>query len=326
MSDVKITVADSGTENLGKSSLTGAVIVGVEGSERSADALALGDLLAAQLEAGLRIVHTHSYGVLSSLLGEGHYEGLVRDVYRETLRQVQAQIGEGREREMIVIGADSPAAGLIRIAERERATLIVVGSTQRSGLGRVRPGSVGDRLLSGASPPVAIAPRGYAEGGKPLTVIACAYDGSEESESRLALEWAAGLAEAAECHLKVISVYTPQPFGNLPGEGAISVESVNSTLSRELANAQRDAIDACGREAESVLRRGDAAKVLEQVSQDVDLMVMGSRGYGPLRAVVLGSVSQYVSRNAACPVVVCPRGAVPDTGNLDIHSFGNRTH
>lgn len=114
-----------------------------------------------------------------------------------------------------------------------------------------------------------------------------------------------------KCRLKVISVYTPQPFGHLPADGAISVESVNSALSRQLAQAQRDAISACDHKAEGVLRRGDAAKVLEQASQEADLLVIGSRGYGPSRAVLLGSVSQYVLRNAACPVVVCPRSATP---------------
>ncbi|MBS1892402.1 MAG: universal stress protein [Actinobacteria bacterium] len=316
--DPRSTAAGSGSGIAGQPSSRGTVIVGVEGSERSADALALGDLLAARLEAGLLIVHTHSYGALSSLLDAGHYESLVREVYEETFRQVQAQIGEGREREMLVISADSPAAGLIRVAERDRALLIVVGSTQRSGLGRVRPGSVGDRLLSGASTPVAIAPRGYAEGGRPLTTIACGYDGSEESQ--LALEWAAGLAKAAECHLKVVSVYTPQVFGSLAGGGAISVESVNSMLARELADAQRDAIAVGTDEAEGILRRGDAAKVLEQVSRETDLLVMGSRGYGPFRAVLLGSVSQSVSRDAACPVVFCPRGAVPSGADEDNHA------
>jgi nucleotide-binding universal stress UspA family protein len=269
-------------------------------------------LLADQLDLGVRIVHTHSYGALSSILDDGHYESLVREVYQETFRQVQALIGKDRERDMRLISADSPAAGLMGIAEREEAEVIVVGSTHRSGLGRVRPGSVGDRLLSGSSTPVGIAPRGYAEEKTSLAVVACAFDDSPESH--LALEWATGLAQAAGSRLEVISVYTPQPFGHLTAGGAISVESVNSALSRQLAQAQRDAISACGHEAESVLRRGDAAKVLEQASEEADLLVMGSRGYGPLRAVLLGSVSQYVLRNAACPVVVCPRSATPSDG------------
>jgi hypothetical protein len=39
------------------------------------------------------------------------------------------------------------------------------------------------------------------------------------------------------------------------------------------------------------------------------LLLLGSRGYGPLRAVLLGGVSHVVVREAACPVIVLPRGA-----------------
>jgi nucleotide-binding universal stress UspA family protein len=41
----------------------------------------------------------------------------------------------------------------------------------------------------------------------------------------------------------------------------------------------------------------------------VDLLVAGSRGYGPLHAVVAGSVSRHLAHHAACPVLVVPRGA-----------------
>jgi hypothetical protein len=44
------------------------------------------------------------------------------------------------------------------------------------------------------------------------------------------------------------------------------------------------------------------------VTDNLDLLVCGSRGYGPLRAVLLGSVSRVVTSAAACPVIVLPRG------------------
>ena len=54
---------------------------------------------------------------------------------------------------------------------------------------------------------------------------------------------------------------------------------------------------------------GDAAEILIELSEQLDLLVCGSRGYGPLRAVVLGSVSRRVAGEARCPVIVLPRGA-----------------
>jgi nucleotide-binding universal stress UspA family protein len=54
---------------------------------------------------------------------------------------------------------------------------------------------------------------------------------------------------------------------------------------------------------------GGAAEALADTSADLDLLVVGSRGYGPLRAVLLGSVSTALVRSAQSPLVVVPRGA-----------------
>jgi nucleotide-binding universal stress UspA family protein len=59
-------------------------------------------------------------------------------------------------------------------------------------------------------------------------------------------------------------------------------------------------------EAEAFI--GEPAETLVTVSEHLDLLVMGSRGYGPLRAVLLGGVSRQVAAQAHCPVIVLPRG------------------
>ena len=52
----------------------------------------------------------------------------------------------------------------------------------------------------------------------------------------------------------------------------------------------------------------DPADALVARSRDLDVLVMGSRGHGPVRAVWAGSVSARVTREASCPVIVVPRG------------------
>jgi nucleotide-binding universal stress UspA family protein len=277
----------------------------------------MADALAGPLKARVLVVHTHSYGPISGVLGEGEYERLVREVAESTFFQLKDQLDDGREREMRVVSARSPAAGLSQIAEREQASLIVVGPSRRAGLGRVRPGSVGERLLSGASSPVGVAPRGYAQAERSLGVIGCAFDGSPESH--LAVDWASDLASANASRLVVVSAHTPMVFGHIAA-GLPSPESVNQVLRRELRQEQQQLVAALGQQAEGLFTDGDAAEVLERASNDVDLLVLGSRGYGPLRATVLGSVSQQVLRNAACPAVVTPRGvgaADEDSGSAD---------
>jgi nucleotide-binding universal stress UspA family protein len=60
--------------------------------------------------------------------------------------------------------------------------------------------------------------------------------------------------------------------------------------------------------AGTVLLTGDAALVLAEVSAELGLLICGSRGYGPLRAVLLGSVSARLVRSAGCPLLITPRG------------------
>jgi nucleotide-binding universal stress UspA family protein len=60
---------------------------------------------------------------------------------------------------------------------------------------------------------------------------------------------------------------------------------------------------------------GDPAEVLAERSADLDLLVVGSRNYGPVRRALLGSVAAEVMKTAACPVLVVPR-----SGELGIAS------
>jgi nucleotide-binding universal stress UspA family protein len=62
---------------------------------------------------------------------------------------------------------------------------------------------------------------------------------------------------------------------------------------------------------------GYADDELARLSDDVDLLVCGSRGHGPIGAAVLGSVSAGVMRKARCPVLVVPFGAHDGFAALD---------
>jgi nucleotide-binding universal stress UspA family protein len=57
-----------------------------------------------------------------------------------------------------------------------------------------------------------------------------------------------------------------------------------------------------------VFERGDpVGKLLEAAEMGVDLLVLGSRGFGPVMRLLIGSVSSHVIRQASCPVLVVPR-------------------
>jgi nucleotide-binding universal stress UspA family protein len=287
-----------------KPRLAGAIIVGIDGSERSADALALADLLAGLLGGPLLLVHNHPREAAPMFLEPRQDEQLMRSLADSTFAQVQRLVGRDREPGIRATRADSPAIGLQQVAEHENAQLIVVGPSHRSGLGRVLPGSVGEQLLSGSPVPVAIAPRGYADTQLSSGLVVSAFDGSPEA--RLALDWAAHLARSSDRRLRVISVHTPIAYGGF-GFVGVSVDPMRrSDLEQELAAA----IAGYEGSVEANVVDGDASRTLVEASQEADILVIGSRGHGPLRAVMLGDVSHYVVRHAACPVVIHPRNAV----------------
>ena len=61
-----------------------------------------------------------------------------------------------------------------------------------------------------------------------------------------------------------------------------------------------------GIEHEKILEIGSPAAVILEMEENlnIDLIVMGSRGLGVVKGVLLGSVSQYIIERAKCPVLV----------------------
>jgi nucleotide-binding universal stress UspA family protein len=284
------------------------LIVGVDGSERSADALALAAQLA---EPGQRLVlaHVHPYGPLSDLLSGDDYARLVREVAESTLSAAQATLNTATERAMRLVANRSPAAGLHDLAAEQDAALIVVGSSRRSGLGRVFAGSVAESVLAGAPVPVAVATRGLASSQYSIRMVGCGFDGSPEAHE--ALRWAADIARRRCARVEVLAVHARIAFGGVSTAGAIGYQSANDTIRRTFGERMSDAIAAFGDgvEVSGRLLDGDPATELVKGSTELDLLALGSRGYGAVRTVLLGSVSRTLVREGACSVVVLPRGA-----------------
>ncbi len=70
-----------------------------------------------------------------------------------------------------------------------------------------------------------------------------------------------------------------------------------------------------GVEVSAVVTEGDAAKVLVTAAKDADLLVVGTRGHGEIVGILLGSVSEYCTTHARCPVVVVHHGQDTAVGN-----------
>jgi nucleotide-binding universal stress UspA family protein len=157
--------------------------------------------------------------------------------------------------------------------------------------------------VHGAPCAVAIAPRGLAEHGVDVKTVAVAMDRSDEAAD--ALDVARRIAGAMGARVHLVACLPPQV-----AEWGRYRYVPNQPGYEDLARQIADQVLSVARPDESTeVRDGSVPNALIDVSRSVDLLVMGSRSYGPARRLLLGSVSEAVVRRSHCPVVVLPRSA-----------------
>jgi nucleotide-binding universal stress UspA family protein len=293
------------------------ILIGVDGSDRSDDAIAFGRALALAADAPVILATAHPSEPKSRLGAHADHTEL-RDEAEGLLARASLAVADVADVELLRLADESAARALQSAAEHADAGVIVVGSSHVGRLGRVLPGSTAERLLHGAPCPVAVVPLGFeAHGLPPNPVVGCAYEPSEDGAAALGAAEELTLALAGS--LRVMQVVEPPSYLYDTGEVPLNMPEIDA---RVRADAERTLAERVERlsfrlhDVEGALHVGKAADVLIGLSETVDAMVVGSRGYGPLKAVLLGGVSGQVIRSAACPVIVVPRGARSAIGSL----------
>ena len=290
-----------GTAAIPRASLS-QIVIGYDHSDEAEDAVALTHYLARR--TGARATAVSCFGMDGIPAGERG--SAVEERAAPLFGRLRAALGEAAITTRAMVES-SAARGLSDAAAELDADLIVIGSTRRGKLGRVMPGSVGERLVQGGDRPVAVAPRGYA-GRRHIGIglIAVGYQAGPEGDAALGMT--ASLAANLDAAVRVITVFDARGYTPRYEE---HLRSVKEGLQHDLAAAGEALSDI---EHETVLLDGDPAAWLAEQGMEVDLLVLGSRGYGPLERALLGSVSGEVMRTAPCPVVVVPRpGGVSQT-------------
>jgi len=237
-----------------------------------------------------------------------------------------AELMDSGERELAVAQAKTACSGVDRVevrtvaspsavralhgeAEREQAQVIVVGSTHRGTMGRVLLGTVALEVLDAAPCAVAVAPAGLGS-VEPIhfSTIGVGFDDTPEAHdalnvarllagragAELRLIWAAHLAARA-LPRAFTSYLQPNYFQEVRAEVEDRLEQATAPIREEIRVAAK-------------IVSGQTAKALVKQSERLDLLVLGSRGYGPIARVLLGSISRHVMSDARCPVLVVPRG------------------
>lgn len=283
------------------------IIVGFDGSEHGRDAITLGRAVAATLDAPLIVLC--AYTPEQWFWAEGTAATLNEGERARIETAAEAELGESRY-ELRMVPSQSAAGALQTAAEEEGAELIVVGSPHRAGLGRVLLGTVTAAVLDAAPCAVLVAPAGLAAAG-PIAFETVgvgfddtpeAYEALETARSiavrtggRLAVIWAANLV-GRTLPLSFAGYLTPNYFEDVRSDVQERLERALEPLREELA-------------VSGEIASGESVTALVERSKELDLLVLGSRGYGPLKRVLLGGVSRAVVDRARCPVLVVRRGA-----------------
>jgi nucleotide-binding universal stress UspA family protein len=274
------------------------ILVGYDDTPQADDALALARLLARVTDGRLIVA-----GIVARGDPFGARGGDPREADEGFARGIE-NAGQPPASETEIRVSSSPARGLQELAEEIGADLVVVGSSSHGGIGRVMLGTTAQRLLHGSHCAVALAPRGFREQEPGLRVIGVGLDGSPESKKALAA--AIELGRSTEATLRVFTASDPS---STPVQSSAAVDT--RTAREYFEGVLAEAVDSVPKELRALgelLHDDPAAALLEEAEKGVDLLCVGSRGYGPVRRVLLGSVSHALAESAHCPLLVVPRG------------------
>ncbi len=268
------------------------IVIGVNGDANARDAIALAKQLA-RPDTRLTLAHVHISQIAP-------FDPVERDLANSMLeRERDAAHLDAR---LTMIAAPSVGHGLHLIAEADAADLIVVGSTSRGVAGRVLIADDTRESLNGSGCPVAIAPHQYAIHTRKIAKIGVGYNFSHESPFALDIARRLAAENGAEVHALYVAGTPAFAYGAAAAAASQIFESTIEVAQRRIAAVSDDIVAkaACGVTGEELAKFGD----------DVDVLVVGSRGNGPLRRLLLGSTSDYLARHSRCPLLVIPRQAI----------------
>lgn len=281
------------------------MLVGLDGSPDSRAALRWAASVAAARGLPLHALWAWQYpsdAVVS--VGPLHFgdpDEVALAVEAELRSVVESELGEAAAHVTLEVGRGPAAAALLRAA-RQGTVMLVVGSRGLGGFQGLLLGSVSRQLCEHAPCPVTVLRRGAVTELERLKRIVVGLDGSEDSFR--ALRAGQDLAARVGAELIVANVVVPGPtaehhalspaFDEAAARGQVEQWCRTSGTDRPLPEIE--------------LRAGDARDGLLQVVRDrsADLLVVGSRGLGPVGRLLIGSVATWLVGHSDVPVTVVP--------------------
>jgi nucleotide-binding universal stress UspA family protein len=270
------------------------------------DVLALATVWARDARRPLKVVTVYpGHAPIGMGRTDAEWVAYNHELAHRFLDEAKVMLGE-TDATFSAVGSLSASRGLHEVMEADGpGAVVVVGSRKTRGVRRTAPGSTAERLLHGAPCPVCIVPWDYERfAADPIRRITVAY--VDTPDARAALNAAIGMARELGAGLQLLSVIPDTrvvpAFGDVRRFGAEQRAAYQETLEAAAADVPE------GIDCTTELRDGPVVETLADIHpQDTDVLVCGSRGYGPARRVLLGGVSSRLLRHARVPVLIAPR-------------------
>lgn len=284
------------------------IVVGFDGSEQSTTALDRTLTLAEGVGAAVDVVTSWRWPLTWSTLPVANTWSPLHDA--EEIRQHAIEVIERRGPRTVEVTTRTVEGGATEalLDAAADADLLVVGSRGRGGFRGLLLGSVSAACVQHATCPVLV------HRGEDMTTsetttqhgpgtIVVGVDGSPESGR--ALRFAVQLARRLGHDVRTITAWQwPEALNrDEPPFDHWSPEQDALATASSALDAAEDLIDD-DVEVRSELVEGPAAAVLLEASRDATLLVLGSRGLGGFRGLLVGSVGQECAQHASCPVVI----------------------
>lgn len=285
------------------------VMVGVDGTPSARDAVVLARVLATADDADVVLVGAYTDPLLPFPPGLRRDVHLGRDVER-LLLEVREQLAPSARTH---VKADtSPGRALCHVLAHEHADVLVLGSSRKVSDRRAGVGRTGRQVLHGAQCAVALAAHGIAADDTAFALrrVVVGIDRSPEAEAALAL--ARELARTTGAELTAVAVVDDR----LPATVAPAGMAVELVQWDDLVGAHRQQTEQLLQELRerapelaTEARVGEPAEELAAAAADADLLVIGSRRWGPFSRLVVGSTGEALVREAPCSLLLVPRPA-----------------
>lgn len=291
------------------------IVVGVDHSAGARTALGWAARHAARAGAVLRVVH--AFGFDAAWID---VYGATRPEWRECaeeashrlLQWVVADVPEAMELDAIELRSVVGAPADVLQHQGRDAEIVVVGSRGRGGFAGLLLGSTSQRLVEHSACPVIVVPTSGAAkqptAGSTMETVVVGVDDS--AGARAALAWAARHAAAIGARIRVVHTFDFEvAWIDVYYEGAPTWRERAREASDELLERVAADVPAVADldEVELVSFEGSPAAVLHDLGRDADLVVVGTRGRGGFKGLLLGSASQQVVQHSPCPVAVVPQ-------------------